>query len=159
MGVAIPAVELSRAPATPMGPVRTQPYGAWGVELSRAPATPMGQEALHPVLGAASPDDAVRVAQALVRAARRRRWRFLVAQRNGRLSGLLRRLRRDLGQRFAGRTRDGRTWTVRARDGDELVAAVTVEILPVRCEQDFVDPTRVAVLRPDLLQPAASRSR
>ncbi len=121
------------------------------VELSRAPATPRGPEGLGPVLGSACPDDAVRVATALARAARRRRWRFLVAQRNGRLSGLLRRLRRDLGARYAGRSRAGRVWTVLALDGVGVVAAATVEVLKVRCERDFADPTRVEVLRPDLL--------
>lgn len=74
-----------------------------------------------------------------------------MARRNGRLSGCLRRLRRDLSWRFAGWRKRGRTWQVLAIDGHEKVAAVEVTVPRVVDENDFAHPFQVEVLRADLV--------
>ena len=102
-------------------------------------------------LALAHPDDAVALAVAVARAARRRAWRTTGARRSGQLSGIRRRFQRDLGRRFVAWKREGQRRFVMAVDGHSIVPVAIVEVPRVRREQDLAGPVVVRVLRPDLL--------
>lgn len=126
-----------------------EPCENHAAEPTRAPASTVDSAVM--AMAMAVPDDAVAIAHALARSARRQRWRSLASRRGARVLACLRRLRHALSFRFAGWSKVDHAWHVLARDDGGIVVAAVVTAPAAHAEADFVDPIRVVLRRPDLL--------